>query len=183
MRFWFFHGTPSADRSLLAHSIGVFARETSPEDDPPQRVRAELIRVTATEGPGSLIASETRRVVGGVGSSHASLFAAPTTKGWGCFVLVNDSGILGSGCDEALVSGLIVHFDQPDPARPLFVHGFVEDGVQEVVLVTRAQEYSSSVSNNGFIFEIRSDRLSVGDITTIRLRYDSGVSRTIPLRF
>jgi hypothetical protein len=107
--------------------------------------------------PGSLLLSDSRLLLSGLGARGGEFFVVPTSKGQLCFVI---TGYLDAGClssDRLATRGIdwgLSDNDSLGTGEPLIVHGLVANNVTEVDLIVAGQAIRTILANNAFYGEV-----------------------------
>lgn len=129
--------------------------------------------------PGHVDEQDAHLLLSDLGSSGASLYAMPTSKGQVCWVITNGPASCVDAFDADMPAGWAVYdIDGVGVGQPAAVTGLVPDEVETVGVVVNGISRNATVANNGFYYE--SEKTS--DVPqALELSFSDGSSRMIEL--
>lgn len=180
---------PEPDRASLSAELGAFRHGASTEPVPAEI--AELLAFATGQdsdqgdqsvrrGPGPPLPGKTRRLLDGLGSKRAALYAAPTGRGWVCYALTHGIGLK---CLPSLIGDAVwtLRFTREGRTATLQLHGIVSDDVNRVMVVTPTATEDAEVANNAFFFERTGGSIHPDDLPRLILEYRDGSRKSIGL--
>jgi len=171
----------SPDRGPLA----VFSKKRGPADVLPARLAASLgdlagdASVPAALRNGTPQLEKSRLLLSNVGSTHADLYAFPTSKGYVCQAF--DAG--PRGCSRSFTRELPVGLTRFDvdglgTGTPMAIAGLVPNNITRVDVVVEGTAHAALLRNNAYFFEAPN---AAAQPEAVRVHFASGNTTTIPL--
>jgi hypothetical protein len=160
-----------------ADDVGAFRRAALADDvAPPSRAGGLLLTVPDDDSAnaGRLLHERTRLLFRQHANGLGSLYAAPTSEGWICLVVVN---LFPSTC-RGKFSWQFIDPGGPGRCAPLQVYGVVADDVTSVSVTVRGIKYEAAMGENAFYFSDPKHDDSADPSVTVH--YSDGPTETLP---
>lgn len=157
-----------AARDSLPPSLVDEARELEGDASLPEEVQN-----------GSMVVTQSRLLLDGVGSFGIDVYVFPSTKGRTCYLMTK----FGGGCTAPFTVDQPVNMSIFDPdglgnGVPVTIMGLVPNNVESVDVHTAGIEHRALVTNNAYFFQAPSP---TAEIEKIVVYFSSGASRGIAI--
>jgi hypothetical protein len=174
--------TSGSSRAPLVQSFSVFRSAARPADHVPPDLERQLVAFARVmRGSGLVELRDGRLLATGIGPEGGRLYAAPTTRGGVCYLVVLPSA--APNCLRALDHGLyLVIADSDGPGgRAAYVFGLADDSVTSLRLEVGRSLHAARLARNAFTYTLPRAALPAQAVRAVVVNRRNGTTQQYTL--